>query len=482
MISRGNLFSQLVLFLFLNLLAIQNSNFRLRAGRLVKNSDPLPSKMQSQVRDVLDAVNISFQVASTAINRLIVSNLTLTNEEGNAILAAFLIERDEDTCRRRYRKGHEFFQRFGTPLPRLAVNQLHCNGLSKLFHQFCIAQRNLFLNPVLYRLFGEFIQERPSISDQTNTVWANTVWVDAQCSIGYILEEQADYQQELKNQIQNGSLVVMTGIGVSLGLVNDVKLTWSGLLDEIRLMVQRRRPDILPDDDWVGTPEEKARKLDLAVNRDFPHLDYRQYVSSIMRTVASPIDQHPLAIAINNLNLPIATTNYDLLLDQSLQRFEQNLSNVQIRFSSVHHTDFIYHIHGVWFDSNSVVLSSEEYEKTKYDFQYTLGKLFFDSFEPRSDTKHQSRSLLFIGCKNGLIDLHFKDLYADPRYVHLCHYALLKRPDLIDLMKSPEFRQALCTDRLRPIIYGESNDNLQGFLEQLVSKKRQRLAELEESR
>jgi hypothetical protein len=95
--------------------------------------------------------------------------------------------------------------------------------------------------------------------------------------------------------------VVLTGIGVSLGMVNDMKLTWTGLLDEIRAMIQTRESDILSGNEWIGSPEEKAQKPDQAVKAKFPHLDYRQYVSVIMRSITSPDHHHRLAVAIQIL-------------------------------------------------------------------------------------------------------------------------------------------------------------------------------------
>ena len=277
-----------------------------------------------------------------------------------------------------------------------------------------------------------------------------------------VMEQQDEYVRKLSEQIAQKRLVVMTGIGVSLGLVDNNCLTWDGLLDEIRKMLNTRRTDIIPDSEWVGAPEAKAHHLDQIVKKNFAHLDYRQFVSVIMRGVNPPGD-HSLAQAISSLKLPIATTNYDLILDQCLGRFEMNLSTVANQFSSEHHHEFVYHVHGVWFDSNSVVMSSDDYERTLYDFEYAIGKLFFGSAGYA-----QHRSLLFVGSKGGIVDAHFRALYTDPRFNHLCHFALLKYEDFKKLLDDPVFYDAVSSNKLIPVIYGYHNADLQNFLEQLA--------------
>jgi hypothetical protein len=281
--------------------------------------------VQTLVDAVLNSVDINFASASKAVNTLSYENPRLSNAQVNAIIASFLVESDNGMCLRRYGKGREFFRKFGAKAPRNPVNQLSgCQGLDQKFFDACIRDHALALDPVLYRLFCESIHQPRSV--------IKTVWSNQDDARRYIDEEQQEYRQNLKNEIHNKRLVVLTGIGVSLGMVNDKKLTWTGLLDEIRKMIQTRVSDILPGHEWIGSPEEKAQKLNQAVKAKFPHLDYRQYVSVIMRSIASPDHHHRLAVAIQNLGLPIATTNYDILLDQALGRFEQNLSDVQIRF------------------------------------------------------------------------------------------------------------------------------------------------------
>lgn len=122
----------------------------------------------------------------------------------------------------------------------------------------------------------------------------------------------------------------------------------------------------------------------------------------------------------------------------------------------------MYHVHGVWFDSDSVILCTDDYTKSQYDFEYTMGKLFFETADA-----NQHRSLLFLGSKLGMVDEHFCTLYTDPRFNHLRHFALLKEGGLRELLDNPKFLAAVQNDRLIPIVFGEHNDDLGPFLGQL---------------
>mmetsp|Transcript_21772 Transcript_21772/g.31692 ORF Transcript_21772/g.31692 Transcript_21772/m.31692 type:complete len:415 (-) Transcript_21772:63-1307(-) len=410
-----------------------------------------PFQRTALIQAVLNAVDGCYDNSDNAVRNLVRSGVKLTSDEVNAIMASFLMERSDYRCIKAYGEGHghEFLKQFGAKVPRCSYNQLHSNGLGSYFHKNFIEGNGLVLNQTLYGLFCGLFH-------------LGGVWTTTEAAVAYIMNKQNEYFCKLKEEIRNQRLVVMTGTGVSLGIVNDNKLSWEGLLNAIRTILNSRRYNIIPDDEWLGRPEDKARKLNDIVNTNFAHLDYRQFVSVIMREIIPP-DCSPLALAISNLKLPIATTNYDLILDQCLHRFEQNLSNIAIRFSTQHHPEFVYHVHGVWFDSNSVVLSNDDYERTQYEFEYAIGKLFFDSAGAK-----QHRSLLFVGSKYGMVDAHFSTLYTDPRFAHLCHFALLKTEDVTHLLDIPEFYNAFCNNRLIPVIYGDRYDLLPYFLQELA--------------
>jgi hypothetical protein len=407
------------------------------------------------VEALVQAVDGSFEKANESVQALVKAKVTLLGDDINAVLAAFLILHDNELCLRVYGQdhGHEYFTKFGAVVPKYSKNQLHAGGLGLNFYYGCC---QYFQDPdaKLFELFCKFFFIAEGISSATG-------------GFDRIMGSQQPWVAQLKGEIFRRRLVVMTGIGVSLGLVNDRKLTWDGLLDAMREMLNQRINNAIPVSQWTGTPEEKAQLLKDTVSVRIPYLDYRQFVSIIMTEIPypgpNPERRANFANSIRNLHLPIATTNYDLLLEQSLRRFDANLSKVPVRMSSAYHHEFVYHVHGVWFDSDSVVLSDLEYEKTQYSFEYAIGKLFFDS-----TGCDQHRSLLFIGCKDGIVDAHFSTLFVDPRFSHLQHFALLKEEDIRYLIGVPAFNRAVSSGRLVPICYGQHHEELEPFLRSLA--------------
>jgi hypothetical protein len=406
-------------------------------------------RTQAIVADVVNAVNGSYQHAKTVVDQLLNANVALSGPQTNSILASFLIYQDEKHCIQWYgpAHGHDYLQSFGAQVPRGSVNQLHGrNLLGQRFHQHFLDRGgfgNTDHDQTLYSLFCNHFKR---------------------LNYSGIRYKHHVYLAMLKQKIGSRDLVVMTGTGVSRGLVNDENLTWVGLLNQIRKLLSDRDPQCsIVNEEWDRSSEiKKAELLKKAASDRFQYLDYRQFISVVMRNIKNPDPEHALAVAIERLELPIATTNYDLLLEHSLDRFEADLTKVQVRMSVENHKEFVYHVHGVWFDSESVILSDAEYEKSQYDFEYAIGKLFYSSTVPGGH-----RSLLFIGTKAGMIDSHFSTLYVNPRFSCLKHFALLIEDDLRDLLGYPDFNRAVASDRLFPICYGKQHSDLVPFLRRL---------------
>lgn len=406
------------------------------------------------VNNVIKSVNSTFKKAKEGVTELneTLSPDDLTAAQLNAILASFLVEKDEEYSMHCYGQGHQYFKAFGAEIPRYSYNQLKRSyGAAKGFHKHFSEALDNHADKVLYSLFRKefMINVPPPI-------------------VTGIRRNQLDQLQRLKDSLRSRRLVVMAGVGVSLaiGAGRTEVLSWGGLLNSLRELLTQRSPgeEVVPDNDWNGmSAEVKAETLDEHVKARYPHLDYRQFVSQLMRDV-SPSQTAALIPAIRNLNLPIATTNYDILLEWSMNRFEQNLSEASVRFLPNFHHEFVYHVHGVWYDSNSIVLSDGDYNRTQYEFEYAVGKLLFDSAPA-----NQHRSLLFIGCKDGMVDKHFSTLYTDPRFAHLTHFTLLKEADVQYLLDtSPAFNAAVEARRLVPIIYGTQSSDLPAFLLELM--------------
>ena len=208
------------------------------------------SARNALIAAVLNAVDGSYTNADKAVRNLVTADVKLTSGEINAIMASFLMEESDARCIKIYGDGHghEFLKQFGAKVPRYSYNQLHSSCLGKYFYEKCIAGSGVLLHQTLYGLFCALFH-------------VDGAWTSTEAALTFIAQQQDDYVWKLKQHIQNKRLVVMTGIGVSLGLVDDNRLTWNGLLDEIRIMLNTRVTDVIPATAWVGGPEAKAQLL-----------------------------------------------------------------------------------------------------------------------------------------------------------------------------------------------------------------------------
>jgi hypothetical protein len=406
---------------------------------------------ESLVSDVVAAMNGTLVVAQRAVKNLILyaAACEVNANQYNKVVASFLILKSQAQCVNAYGKKLEYFLGFGASIPSRRLNQLQNIGIVRELSAFL--QANKFaIDSALVQLFKEYFN------------------VDAVADFAsWILGNQNKWRQDVLEALREPRLVCMTGTGVSCGIVNDLSVTWTGLLNEmLRKVKHMKGSDTVMPEAWDELdPESKAGILKQIVSTERPHLDYRQFISTIMMRINKPADNHELAMAISVLELPIATTNYDLILESSLGRFELNLTHPEVT-SFCNHSDYVYHVHGVWYDASSVVLSDRDYENSQHAFEYAVGKLFF------TECGDNHRSLLFIGCKDGMIDDHFKVLFReDPRFKHLRHFALLRESDIHDLSGNPVFQKAVKSGRLKPLSYGKNYDELSGYIVQLGNDK-----------
>lgn len=337
-----------------------------------------PTVVKDLVQNVVESVDGNFIEARRRVEAL--SQVTLNVKQIHAIIASFLILHEDARCTLLYGVGHDhaYFRNYGAKIPATEFNQLMSISTSHEFHRNCIARSGLInqLDSTLYGLFvSMFMGNGTAAGIATDSV----------------MENQLAQSVEFKNLISSKQLVTMAGSGVSRGIIDRIELTWDGLLDAIRDKINgRARALLIPAWPLNCTAVEKAQLLDQVVKSHLPYVDYRQFVAVIMKPI-NPENGHRLAVAISDLNLPIATSNYDAILEQTLNRFEVDLSPANVNFSEDHHHHFVYHVHGVWYNSQSVVLSVDDYTNTLDEFRVSMRKLF-------SPSQNVTRSLLFIGC------------------------------------------------------------------------------------
>lgn len=227
-----------------------------------------------------------------------------------------------------------------------------------------------------------------------------------------------------------------------------------------------------------------------------PFMRYHHLVFKILHTLRAN-KEAPLAKALDRLNAPIFTTNYDVLLEDATGRFTLSIDDLlksqrMYRMKpDIHplqqHKDYVFHLHGVYYDDpeRKFVLTSREYAITIDDFIMALKPVLIDiGSRDITGGKAFHRSLIFIGTGGTLQDLHFASLFAS-LYEHniylesngfsrIYHYVLVseKEKELVThfCFEDSLGQQVHSTELLIPVVYGKDYDDLPPFLLQLADR------------
>jgi tetratricopeptide (TPR) repeat protein len=208
----------------------------------------------------------------------------------------------------------------------------------------------------------------------------------------------------LRNEITQGHALAIVGAGISIGATRNARAaSWTGLLEDgvdrcqalgqpadwaDRLRAEIHSGDL---DDLLSAAEKVSRKLGAPKKGEF-HIWLRETVGALEAQDRAVLE------ALRNLDIPLATTNYDDLLEDVTDlppvtwrdgsRVERLLRGDE---------KGILHLHGHWDDPESVVLGIRSYEEVREDphTQAVLRAL------------RTLRTLIFIGCGDGLSDPNF---------------------------------------------------------------------------
>jgi ATP-dependent RNA helicase HelY len=272
---------------------------------------------------------------------------------------------------------------------------------------------------------------------------------------------QAVFREELNRDAANGRIALVLGTGVSAATTaNSVpQATWLGLLsDAVQFLGSLNQKPVTHFLEMLRGEPSTADVLAVAqwVKSSF---DPGEYASWLERSVGHlPVTDDKLLNALPDVE-HILTTNYDTLWEA---RFRQRKPitwtepNSTTRYSRSAR-EFVYHLHGIYSNPESVILSGTDYGRlSERDTVPTLLK--------HISTSH---SMLLLGYGQGLDDPNFGPLMdwlasTQATATHR-HYLLLKSDQLplIDVMQKLK-------SRLTPIVYGSAFDELPEFLRQVT--------------
>jgi hypothetical protein len=273
--------------------------------------------------------------------------------------------------------------------------------------------------------------------------------------------------EELRQDVQEGRCVLIVGTGVSTAVVEDTRASWPGLLRngiEYAHALGRASDDakatMMAALDAASTGEDYLSAASQLVE-SFGGTDKGEFRRWLNRSVGQFRAKNlEIPRALDRLNVPIVTTNYDNLLEQvtGLDHVTwQDTSDCQMVLSG--RLRSIVHLHGYYSQPETIVLSTEQYENLLRDPQV----------EAIRNAMAAISSLVYVGFGEGLSDPHFRrlrewmaDTFPDQE---LRHYRLCRESELASL------RAEHGDDRIVPLSYGPDYADLVEFLDDLAPAK-----------
>ncbi len=280
---------------------------------------------------------------------------------------------------------------------------------------------------------------------------------------------------ELKDSIQRGDLVVITGTGVSLQAAKPLKVegfeivTWIGLLlhgihrcQTLGLIDATRAEQLKTRVSWKQV-EELVQVADI-ITKELQRHSPGTYQKWLEDTVAKLELANPRVIdALVKLGGILATLNYDSVLEKRTKRATVSWTDSASVSAVVNGrqveaagqmVDAVLHLHGHWQNANSVVLGTASYAQViAHPHAQAVQQLFA-----------VGRTMLFVGCGGTIDDPNFEQfITAASKVLTLttkAHFILCRAGEVAALRGKVPW--------LHPIAYGENHSDLAPFLENIT--------------
>lgn len=271
--------------------------------------------------------------------------------------------------------------------------------------------------------------------------------------------------ESVRESAAAGKLLVITGAGTSLELASKStpSVSWKaliqsalsfcalkGLIDPIQLARYEALLTSTDIDELIGAATFATRKL--GGSKDILFADWLNSVFSKQKCSNGAMKNS--IIALSKSNIPIATLNYDILLEKAsrLPTISMDESRKVMGWAR-REAAGILHLHGVWDKPDSVVFASEDYvTAVKDEFRQNLQRGL-------ASYKH----VLFVGCGATFEDPNLSGLIAWMKSVvgtgALKHHALVRNGDVAE-----RHEDKLWHGFIDPIGYGDNYSDLPQFI------------------
>lgn len=273
----------------------------------------------------------------------------------------------------------------------------------------------------------------------------------------------------LRSLLNKGRLLPVIGAGVSyLSTGGNSISTWSGLVANGINFVANNVAD-LPDDwstslSFSDSPDAEtlirnADEIELRLAGNQSDIFLRWLRSSVGTLRPSQLE---VLKGIGKLGRIVATTNYDSVIEEAIGGPPVTWLDRSKLHQVIAGDDYgVIHLHGYWERPDSMIFSSQSYEKiTGDEFSQTM-----------LHSLVVLHSLVFIGFGSGLNDPNFSRLRSWMRtwakYSPYGHFRLVR---------SEEFNQMSAShpddERIIPIVYGDNYCDLPNFIADLAKAPR----------
>jgi hypothetical protein len=273
----------------------------------------------------------------------------------------------------------------------------------------------------------------------------------------------------IKEAIAEHRAIVVIGTGVTAASVADpTNCSWPGLLRagvkylvEHGLMPHASIKDSIEADISIGS-EINSEYLLTAASKIFNQMGglgaqhFNEFLGSTIGQLRPDKAKSALVQGLGNLGVPLITTNYDTIIEQITGRPHTTWRDARtFRSALTGRTDEVIHLHGIWNDPASVVLSTLDYSRVIQD----------DETEALRNSAGIMNTLIFVGFGNGLNDPHFSAIWNWLRPISAIgstHYTLCRESEL------ERVAQANLNNPLVPISYGSQYSDLITCIKELI--------------
>lgn len=277
----------------------------------------------------------------------------------------------------------------------------------------------------------------------------------------------SDYRDRLIEKMKHGQVVAVLGTGVSTAVTKGASTAnWVGLIEN----GIDRAASIKQNPSWRG-----LRELSLEQANEYSDLPELLSVATAVADVLRPHRQaytdwlresigelkvldEGLIRALDALNVPLLTTNYDTLVAKTLRKTPVTWKATE-RMREVftgRAPDAVGHLHGCWEDPDSIILTSQDYARINLS----------EHAKFLQQAQYASKSFLFIGCGDGLADPNFSSMLSLHREMFpesMGDHFRLCLDEEVEVLANQHI-----DDDIRVIGYGPNYNDLGPYLKQLA--------------